>query len=105
MVLDGKQKMDVKVEVQVDVAAQNFQLTVVEVGAPPTEQLVTRAHSTVTGVLVITAEAPQTARRADVCARRGSQTRSRCKSDRSVRPSEFANPTRVDFRFARSTQG
>ena len=49
MVLDGKQKMDVKVEVQVDVAAQNFQLTVVEVGAPPTEQLVTRAHSTVTG--------------------------------------------------------
>jgi hypothetical protein len=33
--------MDVKVEVQVDVAAQNFQLTVVEVGAPPTEQLVT----------------------------------------------------------------
>jgi hypothetical protein len=41
MVLDGKQKMDVKVEVQVDVAAQNFQLTVVEVGAPPTEQLVT----------------------------------------------------------------
>ena len=30
MVLDGKQQMDVKVEVQVDVAAQNFQLTVVE---------------------------------------------------------------------------
>ena len=34
MVLDGKQQMDVKVEVQIDVAAQNFQLTVVEVGAP-----------------------------------------------------------------------
>ncbi len=39
LTLDGRQKMDVHVQVGVDVAAQAFQLTVVEVGTMPVEQI------------------------------------------------------------------
>ncbi len=39
LILDGWQKMDIHVRVRVDVAAQSFQLTVVEVGTLPVEQL------------------------------------------------------------------
>jgi hypothetical protein len=39
LTLDGRQKMDVHVQVSVDVATQSFQLTVVEVGALPVETL------------------------------------------------------------------
>jgi hypothetical protein len=41
LTLDGRQKMDVHVQVTVDVSAQTLQLTVVEVGALPVEQLET----------------------------------------------------------------
>ena len=40
LTLDGRQKMDVHVQVSADVATQSFQLTVVEVGTLPVERLV-----------------------------------------------------------------
>ena len=39
LILDGRQKMSIHVQVSVDVGAQTFQLTVVEVGAMPVEQI------------------------------------------------------------------
>ena len=39
LTLDGRQKMDVHVQVWADVATQSFQLTVVEVGTLPVETL------------------------------------------------------------------
>jgi len=39
LILDGRTKKDVHVNVRVDVAAQTFQLTVVEVGAMPLETM------------------------------------------------------------------
>jgi len=39
LTLDGRQKMDIHVQVRVDVATQSFQLTVVEVGTLPVETL------------------------------------------------------------------
>ena len=39
LILDGRQKMDIHVQVWADVATQSFQLTVVEVGTLPVETL------------------------------------------------------------------
>jgi hypothetical protein len=39
LILDGRQKMDIHVQVWADVATQRFQLTVVEVGTLPVETL------------------------------------------------------------------
>ncbi len=39
LTLDGRQKMDIHVQVWADIATQTFQLTVVEVGAMPVESL------------------------------------------------------------------
>jgi hypothetical protein len=39
LTLDGRQHMGVHIQVRVDVAAQTFQLTVVEVGTLPVEQV------------------------------------------------------------------
>ena len=39
LTMDGRQKLNVHVHVTVDVAAQTFQLTVIEVGTMPVEQL------------------------------------------------------------------
>jgi hypothetical protein len=39
LILDGRQKMGVHVQVWADVATQSFQLTVVEVGTLPVETL------------------------------------------------------------------
>jgi len=39
LILDGRQKLDIGVQVTVDVAAQTLQLTVVDVGTLPVEQL------------------------------------------------------------------
>jgi hypothetical protein len=41
LILDGHQKMDIHVRVTADVATQSFQLTVVEVGTLPVENLLT----------------------------------------------------------------
>ena len=39
LILDGRQKMDIHVQVWADIATQSFQLTVVEVGTLPVETL------------------------------------------------------------------
>ena len=39
LILDGRQKMDIHIQVWADVATQSFQLTVVEVGTLPVETL------------------------------------------------------------------
>jgi hypothetical protein len=39
LILDGRQKMPIHIQVRVDAAAQTLQLTVVEVGALPVEQI------------------------------------------------------------------
>jgi len=39
LTLDGRQKMDIHVQVRADIATQTFQLTVVEVGTLPVETL------------------------------------------------------------------